>query len=81
MATARKLAGTRLGRLTGLALEEITAKAMQAIEDSMAAAERARAKNDIQSLYAHVRVVKLLGEIKEISKLARACKFEGDEDE
>jgi hypothetical protein len=78
MATDRKLAGTRLGKLTGLALEEITAKAMRAIDDSMAAAERARAKNDIQSLYAHVQVVKLLSEIKEIAKLARACKYEED---
>jgi hypothetical protein len=81
MATDRKLAGTRLGKLTGLALEKITAKAMQAIDDSMAAAERSRAKNDIQSLYAHVRVVKLLSEIKEISKLARLCKYEEDCDE
>jgi len=81
MATDRKIAGTRLGRLTALALEEITAKAMVALDKSKEGMKTAREKNDIQSLYLHSQVAQLLSEMKEISKLARACKFEGDDEE
>jgi hypothetical protein len=81
MATARKIAGeSRLGRLTALALEEITAMSMELISHSMAAAKVARDKHDIQGLYTHAKTVELAGKIKEISKLARMCKFE-EEDE
>ena len=79
MATARKIAGeSRLGRLTALALEEVVAMAMEIISHSMAAAKVARDKNDIQGLYTHAKTVELASKIKEISKLARACKFEED---
>jgi hypothetical protein len=51
---------------------------MDIISHSMAAAKVARDKNDIQGLYTHAKTVELASKIKEISKLARACKFEED---